>query len=126
MKMEDLIAVSVTYGLGGTATALLPRGLVEGNTVRSAIEWAIREKQESGSAAEKVGFLVGELIQSGHLVDVEEISGSSDSVGRPVALDDIALQPASSAERSSDRERSQQEDALHYHLTEPYRGGAKL
>ena len=125
MKMEDLIAVSVTYGLGGTATALLPRALVEGQTVRSAIEWAVREKQESGSPAEQVAILVGELLQRGHLFDVEEISRASDGFGKPVALDDIALQPASSDQRSSDRERSQQEDALHYHLTEPYRGGAK-
>ena len=125
MKMEDLIDVSVTYGLGGTASALLPRALLEGNTNRAVIEWAIREKQKSGSAAERVAILVGELIQSGHSFDVEEISGGSDVGGRPVALDDIALRPQPDEERSSDRERSERQDALHYNLTEPYRGGKR-
>jgi hypothetical protein len=126
MKMDDLVAVSVTYGLGGVATALLPRALLEGNTNRAVIEWAIREKQEPDSAGERVAILVGELLQSGHVFDVEEMSGGSDSLGRPVALDDIvALEPQSDEEHLGDRERSESQEALRYYLTEPYRGGEK-
>jgi hypothetical protein len=125
MKMDNLIAVSVTYGLGGVATALLPRALLEGNTNRAVIEWAIREKQQPGSSAERVAILVGELLQSGHSFDVERMAGGSDGLGRPVALDDIALRPQPDEKRSSDRERVEQQDALHYILTEPYRGGKK-
>jgi hypothetical protein len=125
MKMDDLIAVSVTYGLGGVATALLPRTLLDGNTNRAVIEWAVREKQQPGSSAERVAILVAELLQSGHAFDVERMSGSSDGPGSPIALDDIALRPQLDEERASDNERIEQQDALHYILTEPYKGGGK-
>jgi hypothetical protein len=125
MKVNNLIDVSVTYGLGGVATALLPRNLLERSTHRSAIEYVIKEKQEPGSAAERVAILVGELLQNGHVFDVEEMSGGSDGPGRPVALDDIALRPQPDEERASDNQRIEQQDSLHYILTEPYKGGGR-
>jgi hypothetical protein len=125
MNDANEIMISVTYGLGATARALVAREALKGWTVREVIEAAIKAPRAPGSPEERAAVVLAEALRSRRPLDAELSLGPSEGMGQPVALDEAIERVLSQGGRSGHTERLGMEQELRVSLSEPYRGGGR-
>ena len=115
MELKEKVRTRADYGLGGRCTADLPRGRVEGRTVRELLS-TIVDTPQSSDPSRKTAQALKELLGSSRTFDLEVVCGPHDitSPGEPAELDD----PVPPIDRSGDRT-----DTLSIRVSETYVGG---
>lgn len=116
MVAEELVETEITYGMGATCRAILPKRRVEGVSARDLISTVI-DAPQSSDPARRAARVLKEVVGSGRSVDVE-VSRSFNgerTENQPVLLDDVVLR--------TDKGVTPVTEKIAIQVSEPYVGG---
>ncbi len=112
-RNSNQVAVSVSYGVGESCSGRFARRTVAGLTARQLVKRVVECRQPRGTAS-RTATVLGDVLRSSRLIDVEIARGSNATAGTPIALDDVVLR----GDEKSDQ------DEFTILVSENYRGGA--